>query len=177
MRRPLLSAALGRIPFLVLLFSLLALTALYAQPANDNCSGAIPITAGSPLMGSTTTATVEAPLPATCGTAITAPGVWYTYTPSMSGLASFSTCNMANYDTKISVYSGTCGTLTCLGGNDDGASCSGATSLFTANVVGGTTYYIVVNGFNGLTGNFTLSVTFTPPPLPQPTTIARMPLR
>ncbi|MBL7729635.1 MAG: proprotein convertase P-domain-containing protein [Chitinophagaceae bacterium] len=127
-------------------------------PVNDLCAGALPLNCGQTITGSTASATTDAV--ATCITTLnTAPGVWYTFAGDGS-TTTINTCG-SGYDTKLGVFSGSCGALTCVTGNDDNAAC-GAGSLqsqvqFTANV--GTTYYVLVTGFNTASGNFTLNRT------------------
>ena len=56
-----------------------------------------------------------------------------------------------------------CGNLVCVGGNDD--SC-GLQSEVDFQSDGNSTYYILVQGFGGATGNFELSMSCTPVPPP-----------
>ncbi len=137
-------------------------------PVNDECTGALPITCGETVMGTTINATIDDAVAPTCDTGVTSPGVWYTFTDA-SGLVSDVTISMcsgaggADYDTKLSVYTGDCGAppLTCVVGNDD--TC-GLQSEVTFQSDGVSTYYVLVHGFGGATGNFTLDVTCTPIP-------------
>ncbi|MCB9213498.1 MAG: HYR domain-containing protein [Alteromonas sp.] len=132
-----------------------------AAPANDLCANAEPINCGQTLMGDTSMATFDGV--GTCGTSNTAPGVWYSFT-GQGGSVTLSTCNQAAYDTKISVFSGSCAALTCVAGNDDGAGCGGFTSEVTFPVTNGTNYLVLVHGFGGATGTFSLSMTCLLPP-------------
>lgn len=121
-------------------------------PANDLCSGALPIACGQTITGSTASATVDAGA-GTCVTPLnTAPGVWYTFAGDGSS-TTLSLCG-SSYDTKIGVFSGSCAGLTCVTGNDDFCGLQSQVT-FTANV--GTTYYVLVTGFGSNTGNFTLT--------------------
>lgn len=122
-------------------------------PENDACANAAPIACNTSVSGTTNFASVDN-LPA-CGTSITAPGVWYTFTAT-TRIATLSTCNSANYDTKISVFSGSCTELICVGGNDDAPGC-GLTSTFSFVPIIGETYYVLVHGFGSATGNFSLT--------------------
>jgi hypothetical protein len=127
--------------------------------ANDDVCGAIAIACEQPIEGSTAGATADnAPF---CGTSNTAPGVWYNLLADFDGSINFSTCNAANYDTKITVYSADdCESeLVCVGGNDDGVGCSGFTSDITVDVEAGQNLYILVHGFGSASGEFTLSTT------------------
>jgi hypothetical protein len=121
-------------------------------PVNDDCSGAIPVVCGQQITGSTVQATIDAaPF---CGTGITAPGLWYTVIGDGNPITA-NTCAGSSYDTKLNVYEGSCGNFICVGGNDDAC---GLQSSVTWNSVAGTTYYILVQGFGGQTGFFTLDV-------------------
>jgi len=137
----------------------LAVTCSPITVANDVCSGAIPVACGQVVSGSTIDATPDGL--AACGTSITAPGVWYSYAGDGS-LVTASLCNAANFDSKISVFSGSCGALTCVGGNDDGSGCA-LTSEFSFVAEAGTDYFILVHGFLNQSGLFDLSVSCAAP--------------
>ncbi|PSR12332.1 MAG: hypothetical protein DA408_16270, partial [Bacteroidetes bacterium] len=127
--------------------------AAFAQPANDLCANAIAVTAPSTTPGTTVNATTDGA--GTCNTSNTAPGVWYTLTPAITGTVQINLCG-SPYDTKLSVYTGACaGPLTCVAGNDDFC---GLQSQVTISVTAGTTYRILVHGFGSATGTFTLTV-------------------
>ncbi|MGB5050169.1 MAG: hypothetical protein WBO46_14590, partial [Caldilineaceae bacterium] len=131
---------------------------------NDDCSGAIAVSCGGSVSGSTVGATVDSGAPV-CGPAITSPGVWYKFNDNsgLPGDITLSLCNGTDFDSKISVYSGTCAALVCVGGNDDAC---GLQSEITFASDGNTQYYILIHSFGGATGNFTLEVTCTPTPPP-----------
>jgi len=137
-------------------------------PANDLCANAEVVTCGSSVDGTTLGATFDNV--GTCGTINTAPGVWYKLEVDGSFKDfTVSTCDAADFDTKISVFSGDCDNLVCVGGNDDGLGCSGYTSelTVTTDLFQPKTYYILVHGFSTNQGNFNLSVTCTEPyPVP-----------
>jgi hypothetical protein len=129
---------------------------------NDDCTDADTITAGVPMSGTTIGATFDGL--DECGTAITAPGVWYTIVGEGGMVFIASTCDAATYDTKISVFSGTCGDLDCVAGNDDTPGCSDFTSEIGFPTTDGTDYFILVHGFSGDIGDFILTVTSFPAP-------------
>lgn len=131
---------------------------------NDDCSGAIAVSCGDSVSGSTVGATVDSNTP-NCGPNITSPGVWYTLNDDtgLPGDITLSLCNGTDFDSKISVYTGTCGALVCVDGNDDAC---GLQSEITFASDGNTQYYILIHSFGGATGNFTLDVTCTPTPPP-----------
>ncbi|CAB9506267.1 Neutral protease [Seminavis robusta] len=100
-----------------------------------------------------------------CGGAssTTSSALWYSVAGT-GGEITASTCNFASYDTQISVWTGDCGSLTCVGGNDDTCSLK---SQVTFSTISGQTYYIKVYGYAGGTGNFELTLaSVTPAPTP-----------
>jgi ASPIC and UnbV/FG-GAP-like repeat/Secretion system C-terminal sorting domain len=68
---------------------------------------------------------------------------WYQYTPLVDGSLTVTTDFSANegLDTRFNVYKGSCGTLTCIGGDDDSG--EGNLAKATFNVDEGDNYYIV----------------------------------
>jgi hypothetical protein len=123
--------------------------------SNDCCENAIPIGCGTVITGSTRNATNN-DAPDFCDTTLsTAPGVWY----SLVGDGSFielDTCSGTNYDSKIGVFSGSCGDLTCVTGNDDSCGLQSAVGFASTN---GVPYLIYVTGFSTARGEFELRVT------------------
>ena len=92
----------------------------------------------------------------------------YAWTPASSGTAEMSTCGAAgtSYDTVLYVRDPGCAgaDLAC---NDDTPGCGTASNTYhgsrlTIGVTAGRTYVIVVDGYNGRNGTFTLSL--VPPP-------------
>ena len=131
-------------------------------PANDSCSNAVPILCGDTYTGSTVNATAGDE-PPTCGTTPQAPGIWYKYV-GQDSMVTLDFC-ASDFDTRVLVFSGSCGVLTCVGGNDDATpSCSPNLfqSGFTFPASLGTDYYIYVSGYSGATGNVGFDVNCAP---------------
>jgi len=126
---------------------------------NDLCANAVTVSCGSSTAGTTIGAFFDAV--GTCGTTNTAPGVWYKFVGT-GDFVTASTCNAATFDTKISVFSGSCTALNCIGGVDDSPGCAGFTTQFSWSTVPGVDYFILVHGFGSATGNFTLSISCVP---------------
>jgi hypothetical protein len=120
------------------------------------------------VSGTTIDATIDTAVAPTCDTGVTSPGVWYVLNDN-TGLVTDITITMCNgttdYDAKLSVYTGDCGTppLTCVVGNDD--TC-GLQSEVSFQSDGNTTFLILVHGFGGATGNFELDIQCSPVPPP-----------
>ena len=123
-------------------------------PANSNCGNAIALSCNQVVTGTTVGASVD--VVSVCGTATapTAPGVWYTIVGT-GGPLTVNTCTGTSFDTQISVFDGLCGSLVCVTGNDD--DCAAASSV-TWNSVSGTIYRILVHGYGGASGTFSLTV-------------------
>jgi hypothetical protein len=134
------------------------------EPPNDDCADAIPIGLGDTTLDNDC-ATAGGPSHAECNDGfLVALGldIWYTYTADFTGELLVSTCDQVDYDTQLAVYEGCdCGTLSDppLGCNDDGAVCSGGSSLVVVDVTAGTCYTIRVgSSFAGPTGTGTLTL-------------------
>ncbi|MCE9595911.1 MAG: hypothetical protein K8S98_17115 [Planctomycetes bacterium] len=129
-----------------------------AAPGNDLCSGALPATCGGSVTSDTTLATVDT-APA-CGPVLTAPGVWYSVTGTGFAMTA-TTCDPGTtYDTRLSVFSGTCGSLVCVGDNDDDGVCvSPDRSTVSWSSTAGVTYYLLVSGNGSAVGTAKLTLT------------------
>ncbi|MBK6911211.1 MAG: hypothetical protein IPH10_09825 [bacterium] len=121
-------------------------------PPNDLCFGAQFIEPFTAVTGTTIDASLDDVV--SCGTSVNTPGVWYATIGSGNTMTA-STCLGSDYDTKISVYTGDCTNPICVGGNDD--ACGLGSSVAWCSVAG-QVYHILVHGFGGQTGNFTLDL-------------------
>ncbi len=126
--------------------------------AVDRCEQAMPITSG--VLYTADTSGVPSDGAASCGASAGAPDVWFRYTPAISGVATFSLCAGADYDSVISVHSG------CPGGEWNQLACNddncGLRSKVTAQVSAGQAYAIRIAGYGGAEGRSLLRV-FGPP--------------
>jgi len=135
----------------------LALTAGATGPANDSFAAASvlsgPIVSTS---GSSANATRETGEPAHAALPATR-SVWFRWVAPAAGPVTVSTAG-STFDTLLAVYSGsTLAGLTAIASNDDAG--TQATSLLTFNAISGTTYSIAVDGYDGASGNYALSLT------------------
>jgi hypothetical protein len=120
----------------------------------DFCSQAISLPCGSSIAGNTSQA-LDDPEAFTCGTDITAPGLWYTFVGNGQNTV-IATCSQYSFDTKLNAYSGTCSSLTCVTGIDDYCNTGSLISFPTTN---GVTYYVLVQGWDGQVGSYTITRT------------------
>lgn len=139
----------------------LSITTLTDPPAvNAFCTGALPLACGSEVVGDTETGLI-ASAPSCAAANISARGLWYAFTGNGDD-ATLSTCLNSGYDTKLSVFTGGCGSLVCVAGNDDGPNCPGNTSEVTFQTAVGTNYLVLVHGYGEDAGDFTLRLLCTP---------------
>ncbi len=131
------------------------------------CASATPIPAAGGTFSGTTSGTST--LEGSCGSSGASPERVFRWIPTVSGTATIQTCGAGTtFDTVLYLRSGSCagGPEVAAGCNDD--ACANATGLarasrLTPTVTAGQTYYIVVDGYNGAQGTFSLTVT---PPAP-----------
>lgn len=124
---------------------------------SDTCGGAVVIPASAAavtLRGTNEGATPDSP-PACAGARPTGPGVWYQIAGT-GGTITLSTCGYTTFDTAISVFCGACSELSCIAANDDDPGCTAAASRVSFCSVVGRTYFVLVTGYNGATGEFDL---------------------
>ena len=138
--------------------ALISLNGLITLPASDNFANRAPMLNLLNLISySNVGATSEPGEPLHAGV----PGghsVWFTWTPLLSGVVTFSTAG-SSFDTLLAVYRGNSLTnLTTVASDDD----SGGfyTSIVTFNAVAGTQYSIAVDGAYGAEGNIILNSSF-----------------
>jgi len=137
-------------------------------PSNDLVCNSTFISCGQTLSGTTVNATNSGTGEnGFCSVSQTQPGVWYV----IPGNGQIMTANLCAtvWDSKISVFSGAgCGSLTCIGGNDDfGPSCASSSASFSWSSVVGTNYYILVHGYSA-SSSFSINLTCVAPPTPGP---------
>ena len=149
------------------LFLVLAITfaggtpAMAAPPSNDDIASATPVIEPLPFSDSINTveATTAPDDPDCFGQG---PTVWYAYTPSIDIRIVANTFG-SDYDTTLSVYTGSPGSLTQIACNDD---ISGTLqSAVVIDVFAGQTYFFMVGAFaSGAGGNLVFTVDLSPPP-------------
>lgn len=134
-------------------------SALFAQPANDNCMDAMELAGLSESVEfSTLEATTDGPEhPTACSpSAGSTPGViyndiWYAWTAEISQEIEFTTCNRADFDTKLAVYGPN---VACpvtdadiIACNEDGPGCANFESVVIFEAEAGQTYLLRVGGW------------------------------
>ena len=127
-----------------------------AAPANDFFTNAVVLAGASgSTTGSTVGATTEPGEPAVTGNG--GASVWFRWVAPVSGTVVFSTGG-SSFDTELGVYTGTAvAALTVVGQNDDIEPGVVLTSAVTFVAAAGTEYRIMIEGYAGHSGNYTLT--------------------
>jgi len=122
----------------------------FTAAINDQCSNAIDLEVPenrTRVTGSTEDATNDFPYEEFCGAPLDTVGVWYTIEGTGDGL-SFSTCGQNNYNSAISIFTGSeCGELECYTGvatRDPSCDFNGVTAAWKSEL--NETYHVYVHG-------------------------------
>jgi hypothetical protein len=146
---------------------LISILATYVVKAQDTCTTAVPVSAGITTVGAINGTEVPDPVCAPNGAVPVGngpAGEWYSYTSTQDEVVTITTDlpqndGIANSDdTRVHVYTGSCGNLTCYANNDD---IDGSNFLSTVQFLAesGVTYYIAWdNRWSGDGFDFDLSV-------------------
>lgn len=162
--------------FFTLMVALFCFNTAFAQPANNECSGAVDISS-SFVAGETNTtqlfdntgATNEASDPTTGAACFFENSidntVWVSFMGDGNTYSIRSTqCTATNYitdgDTQFAVYSGACGALVPEACNEDGPAAVAGNYYAEVSVetVAGVTYYMMIDGYLAVEGEFCLEV-------------------
>lgn len=133
------------------------------------CGGATEIILGDNPVD-TTTSTTDLDLSGLCdpgpyGDDILHNVVWYDFTATEDGLHLFSTCNIADFDTRIAVL-GSCDPGSVIACLDDSPGCATFTTELVVDLVAGETYKVALGGYAaGDLGTGTLAISTAAPEL------------
>jgi hypothetical protein len=129
---------------------------------NDACEGAVPVT-NLPYnisQDATYATNNNGYIDDICGTNGMNDGVWYTFTVATGGDITVS-IDPTGWDPELAIYSGSCGSFTCVDRADSGGIGSSESITFTADA--GVTYYVNIgywsDSTDGAEGPFDLSIT------------------
>lgn len=142
----------------------------FAPPANDNCAGAVTLTAGTSCTN--TTGTLVGAL--NSGIAVSSCGgaadddVWYQFTAISGPLTTVTLSSLGSAltgNTTLELFSGSCGSLTSI-------ACATGTSV-SASLTAGNVYYVRVysTGATAITSNGGFSICVATPAPPTPATV------
>ncbi|MCW3105030.1 MAG: C-terminal target protein [Bacteroidetes bacterium] len=143
----------------------------FAQPANNLCSGAIPLTVnGACTSGTNVAATTTPATDGAIGCWATAASntVWFQFTTAATPQTYvISTDNGGSTDTEMKLFTSACtGTLAPAPNCNEDVGASGTNTLaaviVTSALAPSTTYYIEIDVYGGTTGTFCISVSTLP---------------
>ncbi len=134
----------------------IAQTAHAGGPVGNTCSDPIEVFEGVPFNNSNVGATGTDD--SDCGGTGDTNDIWHSWVAPCDGQVTVSLCG-SDFDTTVSVFANVCPPLLNIACNDD--SC-GSQSELTFSAFFGTTYLIRVAGFNGASGNYSLTITCPP---------------
>ena len=146
----------------------------YTIQAQDTCDTALVVTAGTHVVDAIDGSEVPMPICAPNGEGATM-GEWYSYTPDQDYQVTVTSdlIQNAGKDTRLHIYNGSCGSLSCVAGDDDSGIVepegggNSYLSVATFNAVSGTTYYIAFdNKWNASGFDFSIIEDAVPPPPP-----------
>jgi hypothetical protein len=115
-------------------------------PYHDTCANAAYFPCGSPPAVVSTLAATQDVLPG-CTAPSVAPGVWFKFNGTGFPVT-LTTCDpLTNFDTRITVFSGSCSSLSCVADNDDAfCGANALASTVTFNTQFGVEYRALVHG-------------------------------
>ncbi|MCB0571619.1 MAG: hypothetical protein KDC66_17735 [Phaeodactylibacter sp.] len=124
---------------------------------NDLCANADPLVCGGPTLAGNMGLATANDAPGGCGEGGNGsdPGVWFSFTGN--GQWTTVSTSGSNFDTQINIFQGNCGSLTCIGGNDD-VSVGNVTSQFSFCAEAGVPYKVYLDGFGGSIGYYQISI-------------------
>ena len=139
-----------------------------AKQGGDNIDDAVVIP-GIPYFNTGTTVGYLNDYDVACPSESTSPDVVYSYTPASDIVITVDLCG-SSYDTKVFVFDGLGNVVAC---DDDyygsGGPCGDWVSLIqAAELLGGTTYYIAIDGWGGDSGDYQMEITEFETPVPCP---------
>jgi hypothetical protein len=134
---------------------------------NNTCAAATPVLCGNVYSGVTSSVPNNLPAGACAfnGAPSTGGQNWFLYTGGATNEAvTLSTCGNANFDTRISVFTGPdCNTLSCVSFADDNPGCATGSSEVTFTALASTNYWIAVHGAGAAEGSYNLTISCAAP--------------
>ncbi|HQW33692.1 MAG TPA: GEVED domain-containing protein, partial [Flavobacteriales bacterium] len=128
---------------------------------NNTCAASTPVLCGNTYNGVTTGVAHSMPASA-CpynGAASTGGQNWWLYTAAADEAVTVSTCGLSDFDTRISVFSGTaCNNLSCVAMVDNSPGCANGSGTVTFNATTSTSYWIAVHGAGAAEGTYQMTV-------------------
>ena len=143
----------------ILLFSLISINIFSQSLGNNTCATAVTVpTTGVCVTGNNNTATATGDGTASCFTVEN--GVWFKFVAPASGVVDITTSDVTtNFDSQLTLYSGTCGALTEMDCDDQGGTIANSALIHAECLTPGQTYYVMLDGYAGDIGTFCIKIT------------------
>ncbi len=130
-------------------------------PSNDECVTATVISGNGPFAYDNRFATpTTATAPGSVCQSSQSKDIWYAWTSTGAGTVMVDTCGGPTWDSVITIYTGTCGSVTEIACDDDGCVTPTLASMVSFTAACNTTYYIRISSFSagiGQVGMFNLT--------------------
>ena len=94
-------------------------------------------------------------------------GTWHRFTGTGNRVRVSTCAAETDFDTRLSIFSGDCSGLACLGSNDDGCGEGRLLSTLELRTEAGAEYFILVSGFAQEAGSYVLQLRDSPPDVPE----------
>jgi hypothetical protein len=125
--------------------------------AQQDCQNTQTVEAGTTAVSFSAGSQVPAPICTTGQNNDPSMGAWFAYTATELYTVTVSTAG-SGVDTRVHIYSGSCDSLICVGGDDDSGGSPDWSSIATFTAEAGVTYYIVFdNNWSSTDFSFTLT--------------------
>ncbi|KAF2518483.1 T9SS type A sorting domain-containing protein [Flavobacterium salilacus subsp. salilacus] len=125
--------------------------------AQQNCQNAQSVEAGTTAVSFSAGSQIPTPICTAGQNNDPDMGAWFAYTPTELYTVTVSTA-ASGEDTRVHIYSGSCGSLTCVGGDDDSGGAPDYSAIATFTAEAGVTYYIAFDN-NWSSTNFSFTLT------------------
>lgn len=149
----------------IFVFSVLSLDSYSQSLGNNSCATAVTVpTTGVCVTGNNNTANATGDGPASCFTVEN--GIWFKFVAPASGVVNITTSDvLTTFDSQLTLYSGTCGSLVELDCDDQGGAMANSALIHAECLVPGQTYFVMMDGYAGDIGNFCIKITTVSNPL------------
>ena len=149
----------------ILLFCSASINLFSQSLGNNTCATAVTVpTTGVCVTGNNNTATSTGDGTASCFTVEN--GVWFKFVAPASGIVDITTSDVStNFDTQLTLYSGTCGSLIELDCDDQSGTLPNSALIHAECLTPGQTYYVMLDGYAGDIGTFCIKITTVSNPI------------
>ncbi|MDF2438225.1 MAG: large protein, partial [Bacteroidota bacterium] len=146
--------------FLLSVLSVLCAVQSFSQSlGNETCSTAVTVpTNGTCVSGNNIGADAIGDGTASCFSIDN--GIWFKFVAPMTGPVTITNNDPGtNFNTQLALYTGACGSLAEVVCENDNGVAAGKATISSPCLIPGQTYYVLLDGYAGATGNFCIKIT------------------